>query len=130
MVSTLRLGYMAGVSIHRHSTTLCGDTLTTHGTTGTGICVTTLITGVLAIVVVTIRTIMDITTHTTALHIHRSIVLTTSQVEVISILQTSVVTLRLAIPRLHRAITRLHRAIAVAAEQAQLLELVVQHLRA
>ena len=97
---------MAGVSIPRHSTTPCGDTLTTRGTTGIGMCATTLITGVMDAIIRTITHIITIhtITHTTAQRIRRSIVLTISLVVETSILQASVATLRRAIPRLRRAI--------------------------
>ena len=83
MVSTLRLGYMAGEHIARHSTTPCGDILTTRGTTGIGICATTLITGALDTIIHTIMHI--ITIRTIVQRIRHSIALTTSLVEAISI---------------------------------------------
>ena len=58
----LRLGYMAGVCTHRHSTILCGAILTTRGTTGIGICATTHIIG-------TIQATIHTTIRTTTIHI-------------------------------------------------------------
>ena len=95
MASTPHLGYMAGASTLRHTTTLCGAILTTRGTIGIGMYAITLTIGVVVTMQDIIRTTITVTIHT-ILH-------TISQVQGIGSKPRSVATQRRATVRQLRA---------------------------
>ena len=112
---------MAGVATHRHITALCGAILTIRGTTGIGICATTLITGAMAIMLAIIHT--TTATITRIIQPIRHTIILQSRAWAIGITQQSVVTR-------HRAMACQHRPQELMAEQRQPLEVVALHRRA
>lgn len=108
---------MVGVVTIPQVTTLCGVTLTTRGTTGIGICATTLIIGDLAIMLAIIRTSIDLTI--------RIIDQMLSLVRGIDIRHSSVVTRRRATHRQHlaRALQRQQIVVELVHRRIEVVEL-------